>query len=170
MVDCTEDFKPSIHYWTVANPPRLEEQLVLTLSRDHLSLFRDVPMVSEMFPQKQVLVLVDGLSEKIAALPQGENLWYCDRSGDALQLQDRLYHLLFSRGREDARAVILTKREVEVFQLVAAGLPSREICQSLAIKRTTLNTHKKHLFLKFKVRSSAQMIAACNSAFYHVGR
>ena len=161
-------FEPRFCYWTARKPPVLEDQVALVVVRDYLTLFREVPVLCELYKDKQILVLVSNLREKVAALPEGENLWYADRAVDVPQLHQTLYHLLFGTARKAECSVSLTRREMEVFQLVAAGLTTQEICSSLSICRSTVNTHKKHLFIKFKVRSSAQMVAASSSARYHV--
>ena len=158
-------FEPRFCYWTARKPPVLEDQVALVVVRDYLTLFREVPVLCELYKDKQILVLVSNLREKVAALPEGENLWYADRAVDVPQLHQTLYHLLFGTARKAECSVSLT---MEVFQLVAAGLTTQEICSSLSICRSTVNTHKKHLFIKFKVRSSAQMVAASSSALYHV--
>lgn len=162
-------FEARIRYWNAASPPAIAEKVALIVSRDHVSLFREVPLAGELYPRTQFLVLVKGLTEKVAALPVGDNLWYAERESDPVQIRETVMHLILGTARKEKRAVVLTRREQEVFQLVAAGLTSREICSSLSIRRSTLNTYKKHLFLKFKVRSSAQMVAASSEALYQVG-
>ncbi len=52
---------------------------------------------------------------------------------------------------------VLTTRELEVFKLVAAGIPSEKICNDLDIALRTLVFHKQNIKEKLQVRSTAEM-------------
>jgi DNA-binding CsgD family transcriptional regulator len=53
---------------------------------------------------------------------------------------------------------MMTRQEKNVFDLVAAGCSSKEIATKLFISVHTVETHRRNLRYKFKVRSTAQMI------------
>jgi DNA-binding NarL/FixJ family response regulator len=53
----------------------------------------------------------------------------------------------------------LTAREVEVLQLVAAGLSNQEIAERLIISERTVNSHLVHIFNKLGVNSRAAATA-----------
>jgi LuxR family maltose regulon positive regulatory protein len=53
----------------------------------------------------------------------------------------------------------LSEREIEVLQLIAAGLSNREIAQKLFIAVGTVKTHINNLYGKLEVHSRTQAIA-----------
>jgi len=55
----------------------------------------------------------------------------------------------------------LTKREVEVLELVARGFPNRRIASALSISQETVHVHLRHIFAKLAVddRTSAVNVA-----------
>jgi two-component system, NarL family, invasion response regulator UvrY len=55
---------------------------------------------------------------------------------------------------------MLTPRETQVLKLITQELTSREIARVLGITESTVETHRRHLFQKFKVRSVVGLIKA----------
>jgi PAS domain S-box-containing protein len=53
----------------------------------------------------------------------------------------------------------LTRRELEVIQLVALGLNGREVAQELQIAHDTVRTHVRNAMTKMEARSRAQLVA-----------
>jgi DNA-binding NarL/FixJ family response regulator len=62
-------------------------------------------------------------------------------------------------GDEQAAPHGLTKRELEVLQLLAAGQSNRAIGERLFISQTTVASHVAHIFGKLGVDSRAQATA-----------
>jgi DNA-binding NarL/FixJ family response regulator len=62
--------------------------------------------------------------------------------------------------REDAGAIILTRREKEVLELIADGLTNNEIGKQLFISVSTVDTHRKNLLAKFEAKNIAALIKA----------
>lgn len=56
-------------------------------------------------------------------------------------------------------SLYLTAREADVVRLLVSGLDTAQIARQLGIKATTVVAHKKHIFLKSGVRSTAQLVA-----------
>jgi len=54
---------------------------------------------------------------------------------------------------------LLSKRELEVLRLLAAGLSSREIAGKLTVSLNTANTHIRHIFGKLDAKGRVQAIA-----------
>jgi DNA-binding NarL/FixJ family response regulator len=52
----------------------------------------------------------------------------------------------------------LTRREIEVVQLIAAGHSNREIAAALFVSEGTVKTHVNHIFAKTGVRDRAQLV------------
>ena len=59
---------------------------------------------------------------------------------------------------------LLTRRELEVARLVAAGLNNREIAQQLGISRNTVKEVLKNVFRKLEVDARAEMAARLTAA------
>jgi DNA-binding CsgD family transcriptional regulator len=53
----------------------------------------------------------------------------------------------------------LTKRELEVLQLIADGEANREIAQQLFIGEETVKSHLRNIFAKLQARSRAHAVA-----------
>jgi DNA-binding CsgD family transcriptional regulator len=53
---------------------------------------------------------------------------------------------------------LLTRRELEIINLLVKGMCAKEIAHKLFISETTVITHKKNLKKKFNVRNTAELI------------
>jgi DNA-binding NarL/FixJ family response regulator len=65
-----------------------------------------------------------------------------------------------SAKRSRAAEPMLTERQLEVLRMVAAGLPNREIAQSLRISEHTVKQHLESVYDKLQVSSRTQAINA----------
>jgi DNA-binding NarL/FixJ family response regulator len=54
--------------------------------------------------------------------------------------------------------IILTRREMEVLELIAEGMTNNEIAAKLFVGSTTVDTHRKNLLAKFDVKNTAALI------------
>jgi DNA-binding CsgD family transcriptional regulator len=52
----------------------------------------------------------------------------------------------------------LTPKQIEIIQLLASDMPDKQIADALGICESTLDTHKKQMFIKFEVTSKAGLI------------
>lgn len=55
-------------------------------------------------------------------------------------------------------AIVLTRREKEVLELIAEGLTNNEVAQKLFISPSTVDTHRKNILIKFGVNNTAHLI------------
>jgi len=62
--------------------------------------------------------------------------------------------------RELRKSEGLSKREHEVYELLAQGRSNREIARTLFISESTTKVHVRHIFEKLKVHTRAQAAAA----------
>ena len=62
------------------------------------------------------------------------------------------------RENKDSQIPVITRREKEVLQLIAAGLTNKEIAEKLFISATTVDTHRNRLLSKFDVKNTANLI------------
>ena len=53
---------------------------------------------------------------------------------------------------------VLTRREIEVLQLIAQGLTNHEIAEQLFVSVFTVDTHRKNLLAKFQAKNIAMLI------------
>jgi DNA-binding NarL/FixJ family response regulator len=70
-------------------------------------------------------------------------------------LSDEASHTL---RKEDAPAIVLTRREKEVLGLIADGLTNAETAQKLFISVTTVDTHRKNLLTKLEAKNTASLV------------
>jgi FixJ family two-component response regulator len=76
----------------------------------------------------------------------------------ALHWNDRAYEERLERATLQARAVLLTPREREVFELVAAGEPNKVIARHLGISYRIVELHRVHVIEKLQARSLSDLI------------
>jgi DNA-binding NarL/FixJ family response regulator len=60
--------------------------------------------------------------------------------------------------KDDATAIVLTRREKEVLELIADGMTNVAIAQKLFISVTTVDTHRKNLLAKLEAKNTASLI------------
>jgi two-component system response regulator FixJ len=76
----------------------------------------------------------------------------------ALHWNDRAYEERLERATLQTRAALLTPREREVFELVAAGEPNKVIARRLGISFRTVELHRAHVIQKMQARSLSDLI------------
>jgi two-component system response regulator FixJ len=79
---------------------------------------------------------------------------------EALALYERGQKLLHERQRAAQAMSDLTPRESQVFELMAAGTPNREIAEQLGISPKTLDIHRANVMEKMKARTPADLARA----------
>lgn len=55
-------------------------------------------------------------------------------------------------------APVLTRREIEVLQLIAEGMTNAEMAEKLFVSVTTIDTHRKNLLAKFNAKNTAALV------------
>lgn len=101
-------------------------------------------------------------SDRVAGLRLGGDD-YIVKPFDSDELLARVDRFV-SRGRSNtsengATPFDLTKRELEVLQLLARGLSPKEIGQALSVSRKTVSSHVQNVMIKLDVHSQAQAVA-----------
>ena len=76
----------------------------------------------------------------------------------ALHWNDKAYEERLERATLQGRAALLTPREREVFEFVAAGEPNKVIASRLDISFRTVELHRTHIIEKLKARSLSDLI------------
>lgn len=78
----------------------------------------------------------------------------------AMQRKSYMSHeaALSLRSADSQTLPILTRREKEILELIAAGLTNQEIADKLFISYTTVDTHRKNLLQKFEAKNVAVLI------------
>jgi len=64
----------------------------------------------------------------------------------------------FAVNQKEADKLNLSKRELEVLQLMADGLSNKEIADKLFVSLSTIKTHSNNLFVKMDVERRTQAI------------
>ena len=76
----------------------------------------------------------------------------------ALAIMETETDLAIAQSSKDS-AVQMTRREQEIFDLIAQGLSSKEIARKLSISPKAVEFHRANLLKKFGARTSSQMVA-----------
>jgi two-component system, LuxR family, response regulator FixJ len=76
----------------------------------------------------------------------------------ALHWNDMAYEERLERATLEARAALLTSRERDVFELVAAGEPNKVIARHLSISFRTVELHRAHIIEKLQARGLSDLI------------
>jgi len=64
----------------------------------------------------------------------------------------------FTLNEEEVRRLNLSKRELEVLQLMADGLSNQEIASKLFVSLNTIKTHSAQIFEKMEVKRRTQAV------------
>lgn len=74
------------------------------------------------------------------------------------RMSDGTLHLFPAEGAEAETRPRLSRREIEILGLVAAGMASREIADRLFLSVATVNNHRQHILEKTGARNSAEAV------------
>jgi DNA-binding CsgD family transcriptional regulator len=80
-------------------------------------------------------------------------------SREMVDLRDGSRHLFAEAGDGGRVRPDLSRRELEILGLVALGMASREIADSLSISVATVNNHRQHILEKVGARNSSEAVA-----------
>jgi DNA-binding NarL/FixJ family response regulator len=131
--------------------------LVLTTYADDASLFPALRAGARGYLTKDATA--EEIEQAIRALAAG-------RTHLDPQIQERLVAAVAEQTPSGAAADVadtqlpdgLTPREVEVLELIAAGMSNGEIAAALVVSDATIKTHINHLFAKIGARDRAQAV------------
>ncbi|MBE9505141.1 MAG: response regulator transcription factor [Proteobacteria bacterium] len=101
---------------------------------------------------KEGIVGILGSNDPIQSLGKALKAVY---SGD-VWLSRKLIPLLVGNSRSDMDPIALTKRELEVLSLLAAGKYNREISTKLCITIDTVKTHVNNIYKKLEIKNRMQ--------------
>lgn len=73
-------------------------------------------------------------------------------------LREQVMQHTLSSGHKNADTPLLTQREREVLQLIAANFTSREIAEKLYLSKRTIDHHRNSILLKLDVKNTAGLI------------
>lgn len=59
----------------------------------------------------------------------------------------------------DVNIFSLSKREMEIITLIKKGMSSKEIAETLNISNYTVETHRKNIFRKLKIKSVSELVS-----------
>src|SRR5437588_733321 len=109
-------------------------------------------------PDKAVLVVDDdaAVRQGLRFMLRAEGL--LESIERALHWNDRAYEERLERATLQGRVALLTPREREVFELVAAGEPNKVIARHLGISFRTVELHRAHIIEKLQARSLSDLI------------
>ncbi len=74
------------------------------------------------------------------------------------RLREQVMQHTLSSGHKNSETPLLTQREKEVLQLIAANHTSREIAEMLFLSKRTIDHHRNSILLKLDVKNTAGLI------------
>ncbi|MGI4886316.1 MAG: response regulator [Janthinobacterium lividum] len=129
-----------------------------------LTMAADAPSIGQLFAAgaRGYLLKSAGRNELLAsirAVAAGE-LYLCSELGLSLlhQVLAPAAHGPSANALAGRRTHRLTTRELEVLQLLAAGLTTNEIAAKLFTSKRTVETHRQHILEKTQTRNTASLI------------
>lgn len=99
----------------------------------------------------------------IALLFAGLGIWLglrLTRKKELVVVKEVMVHLgePFTLNESSLRDLGITRRELEILELIAKGLSNREIAQKLFVSENTVKTHSSRLFDKLNVKRRTQAV------------
>jgi len=138
--------------------------VVLDVVMPDLSGYEVCRQLRELYGPSLPIVFVSGergeSADRVAGILLGADD-YLSKPFAADELLARIYSLvrrLFAGPRENRAA--LTRRELEVFQLLADGKRLAEIASDLVISQKTVETHDGHIYEKLGAHNRTQALAS----------
>ena len=105
----------------------------------------------------------------VAAVFAGLGLWLgleMTRRKETVVVRETTVHVSPTFQRDGARVAALgvTPRELEILELIAAGLSNREIAERIYVSENTVKTHAGRLFEKLSARRRTQAVQRAKEA------
>jgi DNA-binding NarL/FixJ family response regulator len=138
--------------------------VILEIPLEPVSGYEVCRTLREQFGEELPIVFLTGARTEtydcVAGLLVGADDYVVKPYADDVLLA-RVRRLVERRVRPSAPVVSerLTKRELEILELLAEGLRYRQIAEQLFISPRTVGTHMEHILSKLGVRSRAEAVA-----------
>lgn len=161
--------------------------VVLDISMPNLNGIQAMSAVKELYPQVRILILTMHKSEQhlCSSIYAGANGYLLKEDSDtdlipAIEsvLRGELYispalteefsdNIIRScMEHQKASGDVLTAREKQILKLVAQGGTSRDIAESLAISKRTVEHHRASIMRKLNIKNAADLIKYAMSQGY----
>ncbi len=161
--------------------------LLLDISLENHSSLDSLPELSSRFPEMKILIL--SMHNKPILVKKAINLgisgWVLKNSPAETLIQaaeeiyrgrkyldpeisDSLFSILSDKGNEtetDSLYNSLSKREQQIFRMLAEGLASAQIAKQLFISRKTVDNHRSKILSKLKLESMVDLVKLAD----HIG-
>ena len=93
----------------------------------------------------------ENIAEAIRKVYDGEQ-YFCDA------IKDKMLTSFSNNTNTDAPVTNITKRELEILQLVVREFTTKEISEQLTISINTIDTHRKNIMKKLNVKNTIGMV------------
>lgn len=110
--------------------------------------------------KRKVRDLLDAVRERPEVLPLSEVVQLAGRSVSVTVDREGTEPVVYVTPRPDSRFDVLTKRELEVATLLAAGFSNAQIADALFIAEATVKDHVHAILTKTELKSRSE-VAAC---------
>jgi len=132
-----------------------------------------IAKVKEVHPDVKIVVLSmhDEISIVVEAINLGVNAYLLKNISQKMLIRalhrvsennffisEELSHILMQNINSQKEGKLLTKREMQILNLIAKGYSSKQISDSLFISQRTVESHRKSLLYKTKTNNAAGLI------------
>lgn len=156
--------------------------ILLDLKLPGMSGIEAIPRFKKLDPNTKIIILTqsDGEADVLNAISQGANGYLLKtasiqqikegirtviRGGSSLDPDMATFILNHLRGapKKVAADISLTERELEILELLSAGLVKKEIAAQLNISFFTVSSHVRHIYEKLEVPNAPSAISKAHT-------
>lgn len=147
--------------------------LLIDLKLNAAGVLTDIQMLTDQFARLKIIVFTSepetlfGLNARRAGA-----MGYCNMSEEFYQLESKILQVADNQlafvvkdtnqyGR--APKGLMSKRESEVYEMLASGLNNKEIGEALGLNDKTISTYKLRLLRKFRATGTVELIRNVNA-------
>lgn len=118
---------------------------------------------SHIYYYKMIKAGVQGFVQKMSGKEELKQAIDAVFNGENYFPQDVLRNLIFKLGKEGIESIgsnklSLTKREIDVLQLICQGYTNNEIAEKLHLSPKTIDNHRTNLLSKTSTRNAAHLV------------
>lgn len=70
----------------------------------------------------------------------------------------KLINVLLNKNEEADRDAELSKREIQIIQLITDGISKKEVAKKLSISVRTIETHRHNIYKKLHIKNTAELV------------
>lgn len=137
--------------------------LALTVHEDKQFFFRMLlagarGYISKQAASQELVTAIETVAAGKFYLQPDQADWLVEAYRELSQQAQARHAEVAADGAEDSQADILSQREIQVVELVAAGLTTPEIAETLQLSPKTVSRHRERIMQKLNIRSTVELV------------